>query len=349
MSDPEAKISDPPEHNPMDQFSAHLDRGWDLVHRGDFEGAQRSAEKSLELDAESPEAHNLAGYVHAALGDADSALQHYQQAIALDDSFVEAMLNAAEVLIHPLHDFRAAIDLIDDALDWTESDEEAADALLVKFDAYMHQGEFEKARRVLSTVPDSDFETARLDFMVGRAHFEVGEMEAARARLERALGKESDNPDVRYYMGLVLDATGEHGAATLEFLRTRELDLASPPVPWELPQDRLEGLARRIIGSLDETLQAVLDGVLVVVADVPGPEVVADGVDPRAPLLLDGVSGEDEPPHVGRLFIYRRNAERMSESADTLEDDLQQMLHGEILAIFPALAPSANGETPTPS
>src|SRR5262249_61572725 len=39
-----------PDHGPMDQFSAHLDRGWDLIHRGDLAGAQRSAEKSLELD-----------------------------------------------------------------------------------------------------------------------------------------------------------------------------------------------------------------------------------------------------------------------------------------------------------
>src|ERR1051325_7775988 len=91
-----------PDRGPMDQFSAHLDRGWDLIHRGDYAGAQRSAEKSLELDAESPEAYNLLGYVSAAQGDTESALEHYWHAIALDDSFVEAMLNAAELLIHPL-------------------------------------------------------------------------------------------------------------------------------------------------------------------------------------------------------------------------------------------------------
>src|SRR4051812_47623066 len=33
---------------PMDQFTAHLDRGWDLVNRGDFAGALISAQKSLE-------------------------------------------------------------------------------------------------------------------------------------------------------------------------------------------------------------------------------------------------------------------------------------------------------------
>ena len=46
----------------MDQFSAHLDRGWDLVQRGDAYGAEHSARRALELNGESPEAYNLLGY-----------------------------------------------------------------------------------------------------------------------------------------------------------------------------------------------------------------------------------------------------------------------------------------------
>ena len=53
------------DRGPMDQFAAHLDRGWDLVSRGDLAGALVSAEKSLELDAASPEAHNLLGQADA--------------------------------------------------------------------------------------------------------------------------------------------------------------------------------------------------------------------------------------------------------------------------------------------
>src|SRR5688500_20088347 len=102
---------------PMDQFAAHLDRGWDLVVRGDLAGALLSAQKSLELDAESPEAHNLIGYIHAAEGNAEEALEHYKQAIELDETFVEAMLNAAEVMIHPIRDFDGAIGMVDDALE----------------------------------------------------------------------------------------------------------------------------------------------------------------------------------------------------------------------------------------
>jgi Flp pilus assembly protein TadD len=85
----------------MDQFSAHLDRGWDLVQRGDPRGAELSARRALEIDSQSPEAYNLLGYVAALKGEFDEATEHYRQAIALDDTYLEAMLNAAEVYVHP--------------------------------------------------------------------------------------------------------------------------------------------------------------------------------------------------------------------------------------------------------
>jgi tetratricopeptide (TPR) repeat protein len=330
--------SERPERGPMDQFSAHLDRGWGLIHRGDLSGARRSAEKSLELDAESPEAYNLLGYVHAAQGDHEAALENYRQAIALDDSFVEAMLNAVEVLIHPLHDFDAAIALVDEALEWTEGDDEVADALLLKFDAYMHQGNRDAARKVLSTLPEGPFEGARLDFLVGRAHFEVGEFEPAKGHLERAAEREPDAPDTHYYMGLLLDALGDHDGATIAFLRCRDLDGGAPRPHWTMTQAQFERCVRRAIERLADGPRAVLDGALVVAADVPGAEVVADGVDPRATVLLDALTERDSMPHAGRVFVYQRNAERMVDAPAKLEDELLRLLQAEIEATFPAAA-----------
>ena len=129
----------------MDQFSAHLDRGWDLVQRGDTRGAEASARRALELDPNSPEAHNLLGFVAALEGDGDEAIEAYRQAIALDDTYLEAMLNAAEVYIHPLGDYDQAIEMCDQALDLAEVDEEIIDALLLKFDALLGKGDTEEA------------------------------------------------------------------------------------------------------------------------------------------------------------------------------------------------------------
>src|SRR5258706_12980249 len=113
----------------MDQFSAHLDRGWDLVQRGDSQGAELSARRALEIESQSPEAYNLLVYVAALQGEFEEAIEQYRQAIALDDTYFEAMLNAAEVYVHPLADYDAAIDMCDTALDLAETDDEVVDTL----------------------------------------------------------------------------------------------------------------------------------------------------------------------------------------------------------------------------
>jgi len=339
MSQKDGNPSDGPERGAMDQLSAHLDRGWDLVHRGDFEGARRSAEKSVEIDGEAPEAHNLLGYVSAVLGDSETALEHYRQAIALDESFIEAMLNAAEVLIHPVHDFDAAIALIDEALDWAEGPDEIADAMLLKFDAYAHRGDDEAARRVLKTLPELSDADGRVSFMVGRAYFEIGDLAAARKHLGRAVELDGEQADPRYYLAMTLDGLEQRDEATVEFLRCRELDLAAPRARWALTTQQFERRVRAAIEQLEPPLKAVLDGALVVVVDAPGAEVVAEGVDPRAAILLDARSSTPGEARAGRAFIYQRNIERLCEDSSVLEEELVESLRAEIGATFPALAP----------
>jgi len=105
----------------VDQLSAHIDRGWDLAQKGDAAGAHACARRALELDPKSPEVHNLLGYTAALAGEAEEALEHYRQAIALDETYFEAMLNSAEVLMHPIGDWDEAIAMCDEALDYAET------------------------------------------------------------------------------------------------------------------------------------------------------------------------------------------------------------------------------------
>src|ERR1700735_1273495 len=95
-----------------DQLTATLDRGWDLAHKGDAPGASACAKRALEMDPHSPEVHNLMGFALALEGEAEEALEHYRQAVALDETYFEAMLNAAELLLTPLADWDAAIQQI---------------------------------------------------------------------------------------------------------------------------------------------------------------------------------------------------------------------------------------------
>lgn len=318
----------------MDQLSAHLDRGWDLASRGDFEGAWTSAQKILELDARSAEAHNLLGYIRAAQGEAEDALEYYRQAIDLDDGLVEAKLNAAEVLIHPLHHFDEAIDLADDALDVARESDEIAEAMLLKIDALLHRGDLEGAARVAMRLPIGPFENIRLGFMVGRAKFEVGDIEAAEPLLRAALEREQGNGDVHYQWALLLRAQDKIAEARAALLAAREIDQRSQAFEWALSSEQFRARTQAAIARLSDDHRAMLAAASVIVSDLPGAEVVAEGVDPRIGVLLEGPSdaGRDGGP-VERVFIYQRNIERSAQGGTQIEEEIIECLEHELTTL----------------
>ncbi len=318
----------------MDQFSAHLDRGWDLVQRGDSRGAELSARRALELDNQSPEAFNLLGYCAALQGEFDEAIEHYRQAIALDDTYLEAMLNAAEVYIHPLGEFDEAVDMCEQALDLAETDDELVDSLLLKFDALLGKGDFEQAQAVCRQFPSGPFDNPNHGFLVARALYEVGDLDRALPLIDAAVKTHADNPEAWYYLGLLRDERGETAPATEAFLRSRELDLALPPPAWSLTRDTFRMTAEAAVEELPADLKAFLRPGEVYVADVPGVEVVVDGVDPRALLLLDGISAETGAAPTARLFVYQRNVERLAGTVDAVSHEIRIALTREITATF---------------
>ncbi len=335
----------------MDQFSAHLDRGWELVQKGDTRGAAASARRALELDPSSPEAHNLLGFVAAMEGEGDDAVEAYQQAIALDETYLEAMLNAAEVYISPLGDFDQAIRMCDQALDLAEVDEEVIDALLLKFDALMGKSQRDEARDVLAHIPEGPYENPGHLFLVGRAHYELGDVDKARKFVEEAADKDPRHAEAHYYLGLVRDELGDGKGATVAFLRSRELDLLHGMPPWAPPRDTWEKTAASAFQQLNPLLSKYVSGADVFISDVPGVELVAEGVDPRALVLLDGFDAGDDgdeggapladdwrsrrvPARASRVFIYAINVARQAGQPATIEGELLVALEREITSTF---------------
>jgi tetratricopeptide (TPR) repeat protein len=337
------------DEEPSDAFEENLDRAWELVADGDFAEALKLAELTLEMEADSPDAHNLLGYIHAAGGNAQKALEHYYRAIEVDEFFVEAMLNAADLLIHPIGDASTALRLLDDALSLCDTDEERTEALVLKVECLLHLGEREQATEAVAALPEGPFPTARLAFMVGKARFETGEVEAAESLLRDARSREPHNADAAYFLGLVLETRGDRSAATVEFLMTRMLDARAPSAPWALSQEHFERRVRSAIKRLAPALSDKLEGSLVVVSDLPGIEVVAEGVDPRLVVLLDDVPPPEEAPdsdrRVGRCFVYQRNLERAALGPSELTDEVRHSLERELLLVFPELESEA-GEAP---
>ena len=115
----------------------------------------------------------------------------------------------------------------------------------------------------------------------------------------------------------------------------RLLDEAAPPVAWAIASKAFEEIVPSAVKKLDPALRRFVDAAELFVVPLPGLEVIADGVDPRAPLLLDGLSTPERPgPPCARLFVYQRNLERMVGSSAELLDELVGTLEHEITATF---------------
>jgi Flp pilus assembly protein TadD len=319
----------------MDRFSAHLDRGWDLVQSGDSHGAELSARRALELNKQAPEAYNLLGYAAALRGDFEAAIQHYHQALSLDEAYFEALLNAAEVFIHPLADYEEARELCDRAIELAETDDELVDALLLKFDALLGEDRMDEARSLCARFPEGPFENPNHVFLVGRALYEVGEIDRAAPLIEQSVKATPQNSEAYYYLGLMRDERGDRAQATRAFVKARSLDLQSPPPDWSLSPEAFEHTVRKVVNSLPQRLRQAVRDDEIYVADMPGVEFVIDGVDPRALILMDDVSdtgGLGLPS--ARLFVYQRNLERLAGTLDAVEGELQSALERELSAVL---------------
>lgn len=317
-----------------DQLTAHLDRGWDLAQKGDAPGAIECAKRALELDPQSPEVHNLMGYASALDGEAEDALEHYKQAIALDESYFEAMLNAAELMLGPLADFDGSIQQIEEALDYAETDEEIADCLLLKVDALMAKGDYEEAKRAMSMLPDGPFDGPSYLFLMGRAWYELGQLDKAAPLIEQAATADPTSADAQYYLGLVRDEQGNARAATEALLRSRALALQRTPFAWAPSSEAFGTVVRASIERLDLVLARFVREAEVFVVDLPGAELVVDGVDPRALLVLDTPPVEEGAPARVRIFVYQRNVERAAGSLEAMEAELGTALEREVTAVF---------------
>ena len=170
--------------------------------------------------------------------------------------------------------------------------------------------------------------------MIGRAHFELEQTEQAAPLIESAAARSDASPDVLYYLGLLRDRQGRTDEAPLAFLKARHLDGLLPRPPWSPSHMRFEKIVQGALRDLPDELAQRLEGNLIMVTDLPGLEVVAEGVDPRTPLLLDEMATTAAGEEQRRLFVYQRNIERLIRHPLGLQEDVLEILSRELEAHF---------------
>jgi predicted Zn-dependent protease with MMP-like domain len=321
-------------HRPVDPeaLAAELDRGWDLVERADFDGAERCANEILSLDPDCPEGVTLLGAVRQSHGDAAGALECYRRATELDPEFADPLLYAAEVLLETEGDADEAIRLCEEALERSSDEELLIDALLLKADAEICDELDDAAAETLEQLPDGPLGEPSYDLRAGELWLDLGDLERAQTYLERAVDDPACAAEAWHAIGRLEEAREDSAAMTRAWVKVRELDLGAPRVPWSMTEAEFEALAEHALGELPPRARGLLANVPVLVADYPTREFVDDGNDPRVLGFFSGVPYPEKSamdgvtPHLDAIFLYQRNLEQASRSREELEVEIRHTL-----------------------
>jgi tetratricopeptide (TPR) repeat protein len=258
----------------------------------------------------------------------------------LDDTYVEAMLNAAELYLHPLGEHDEVLALCEQVLELTEYDDEILDARLLQFDALVGKGDRAEAQAVLGRMPAGPYDHAAHAFLVGRAHFEIGDYDRAAELFQQALAREAEHADALYYLGLVHEERGNHPAALEALLRAREIEHAVGMPTWAPSAEEFRRLTEQALGGLSPDLAEHVRDSRVFVTGMPGAEAVVDGVDPRALALVDVVSdagpngGDESAPREVRVFVYALNVVKAAGVVHLIAQQIRVALEREIRTAF---------------
>lgn len=312
-----------------EQLHAHLDSGWDSAFAGDLHRALLAAERTLDLDQNSAEAHHLLGFIRSAEGNVADALEHFEHAISLDDGFVEALISAADLRFVALEDAEGALRYLDDALEHAVSVDEIANASLLRSEILRLTGHEEEARAVLRRVPSARFENPAVEALLGQAFVDIGEVERGERLLANALERDPDHPDIHYNLGRAYEIMGDKQRSDAHFLYSRELESRLEGPAWSLSARDFEQRMRTIFDELPEDLLDVISGSAVIITMLPGAEVVAEGVDPRLPMMFDDLQPSGK---IGRIFFYQVNIERLCVSPDQIGERASTLLIDELRA-----------------
>ncbi len=304
-----------------------LARVWDLVEAGDLAAARAAADAVLAAEG-SPEAHHAMGYVLSLEGELDEALVHYDEAIAGDEDFFEALLNAANLRLQ-LGDLHGAVHDASAALDSAQDEDEIAGAILALIDVNEAAGREDEVRALVAELPEGPFDSPALALEVGAVLLDSGDRETAREHIVPAAAELVADPEAQYLVGRLHEADGDPRSATAAYLTARSLLLRAPRPSWAESKERFEKRVFEALEGLPEGLIEHVEGALVLVEEVPGVEVVSEGFDPYAPVLVDRIDlGKGET--LVRVIVYQRNFEHGVVTSGT-EDPLLRALLAEEL------------------
>jgi predicted Zn-dependent protease with MMP-like domain/Tfp pilus assembly protein PilF len=323
-----------------DPVTAHLDRGWELLDRGDIRGAALAADAAAARSADSPELRTLRGAIAAADGQFDAAVAHYTAAIEADPEYATPILQAAELQLYSLDDPERALALAERATAVSSEDDERADAALLAAEALLALDRPDDARSALALLDGLRLHEAAIHTRAGQLYLDLGEPARAEAHLEAAIAADPDYADAHHTLGMLCELRGDLDGMRRAWLTTRRLDLQAPSPAWHVGEREFERIAEEAFDRLPDDVKVRLVNVPILISDYPSVEVIAEGNDPRMLGMFTGVPLSEKSnvgngqPQPDCCFLYQRNIEHHCNAAGDVEHEIHVTLWHETAHFF---------------
>lgn len=326
------------------EIQALLDRGLKAVEDDELDQADTILEEaSSKLGENDPRVLHLAGMVAWAREDVEHATGYLMQAADQNPGRADIYLDCAECLFL-VEEPEEAEPLVRKALALDDIGAEQADeARLLLAQLRLASDDPDEAMQTLEQIDDSRKEHPAYLSTRGAVLLADQQFEAAVQALQKAVEAEPDDPDLRYQLGLALEASDRVDEAREQMVEVLRLDLRE----WEESGEELPGPpsyaeSQELRSRLEDVLEELPDPILKLVASAPitvqaraTKAQVSAGMNPRSMLGFEGTpKTDDEDAELRGIVIMRDLLLSEVEDEDEIEGELFYALMEEIQYFF---------------
>jgi predicted Zn-dependent protease with MMP-like domain len=311
-----------------------LDAAWSALDAGDVAVARQRAAR---LDQNAPETLLLLAACSRDEDDSVKAIELLERACKADPEWATPELWIAELMAAVPETTEEALRHAERALDLADEEEEYLSALALKAGLEAELGEVEDAKQTLADLPPPDVALgdSALALEIADLHLALGDAELARGRLRTLTAAEPELADGWHALGCAAAELGDEGEMREAWKKAWTLDAAPSASrerePQALTEEQVSSIAESALAELPERARALLNGVPVVVAELPAEDDVTGGLDPRALGLFSGtaypdISNVGGQPGLTQIVLFRRNLERIAGTGEELREEVRKTL-----------------------
>ncbi len=329
---------EPDDDEANEESDPRIEAAWRALEAGEVAEARRLVGA---LEAGSPEALLLLAACARETGDDAEAGTILRRAVAADPEWATPELWLAEILAGDPETSDEALGHAERALDLAEDESEFLSAVALKAGLEAERGETDEARETLTALPPPEVRLGDLDLSLEIAdlHLALGDAETARQRLRVLCDESPTSADAWYALGCAAEELGDEKETQAAWKRAWTLD-AGPGAGGDgddrLPEAEVAAVAEAALGELPARARALLEGIPMIIAELPAEADVDAGLDPRALGLFsgtphgDGGTGLGGQPGLTQIVLFRRNLERVATDEGN-EDELRAEIRTTLL------------------